>query len=83
MLGCGQTVGAFQAGAALKADTPQIVTDHLREIPELASLEHVFVKATDRVNNRAEYSHQPTRERERRTRGFREPKSNDDFAACV
>ncbi|MGF6536813.1 hypothetical protein OKW32_000099 [Paraburkholderia youngii] len=49
MLGWGQTVGAFQAGAALKADTPQIVTDHLRsyqaakaEIPELASLEKVM-----------------------------------------
>lgn len=35
------------------------------EIPELASVKHVFVKAAARLNNRAENSHQPTRERER------------------
>ena len=33
----------------------------------------VFVKACTRVNNRVENSHQPTRERERRMRGFRWP----------
>jgi len=50
----------------------KIVTDQLRsypvakaEIPELASVKHVFVKAAARLNNRAENSHQPTRERER------------------
>ncbi|MBB5496430.1 transposase-like protein [Paraburkholderia sp. MM5384-R2] len=43
------------------------------EIPELANVKHVFVKACARVNNRAENSHQPTRERERRMRGFRLP----------
>ena len=59
----------------------KIVTDQLRsypaakaEIPELANVKHVFVKASARVNNRAENSHQPTRERERRMRGFRDPK---------
>ncbi|UIF88072.1 IS6 family transposase [Cupriavidus sp. UYPR2.512] len=57
----------------------KIVTDQLRsypaakaDIPELANVKHVFVKASARVNNRAENSHQPTRERERRMRGFRE-----------
>jgi putative transposase len=51
----------------------KIVTDQLRsypaakaEIPELATVKHVFVKASARVNNRAENSLQPTRERERR-----------------
>jgi putative transposase len=48
----------------------KIVTDQLRsypaakaEIPELTSVKHVFVKASARLNNRAENSHQPTRER--------------------
>jgi putative transposase len=39
----------------------------------------VFVKAAARVNNRAENSHQPTRERERRMRGFRDPKRTQAF----
>jgi putative transposase len=48
----------------------KIVTDQLRsypaaktEIPEFANVKHVFVKAAARLNNRAENSHQPTRER--------------------
>jgi transposase-like protein len=49
------------------------------EIPELANVKHVFVKASARVNNRAENSHQPTRERERRMRGFRDPKRTQAF----
>ncbi|WP_429574375.1 IS6 family transposase [Paraburkholderia sp. UCT70] len=64
----------------------KIVTDQLRsypaakaEIPELAGVKHVFVKAAARVNNWAENSHQPTRERERRMRGFRDPKRTQDF----
>jgi putative transposase len=51
------------------------VTDQLRsypaaktDIPALLSMKRVFVKAAARVNNRAENSHQPTRERERRMR---------------
>jgi putative transposase len=64
----------------------KIVTDQLRsypaakaEIPELVNVKHVFVKAAARVNNRAENSHQPTRERERRMRGFRDPKRTQAF----
>jgi putative transposase len=62
------------------------VTDQLRsypaakaEIPELVNVKHVFVKASARVNNRAENSHQPTRERERRMRGFRDPERTQAF----
>ena len=46
----------------------KIVTDPLRsypaaktDIPELAHVKHVFVKAAARVNDRAENSYQPTR----------------------
>jgi len=67
----------------------KIVTDQLRsypaakaEIPELVSVKHVFVKATAGLNNRAENSHQPTRERERRMRGFRDPKRTQKFLSC-
>jgi transposase-like protein len=35
-----------------------------------------------RLNNRAENSYQPTRERERRMRGFREPKRTQKFLSC-
>ncbi len=52
------------------------------EIPELASVKHVFVKAAARVNNPAENSRQPTRERERRVRGFRDPNRTQKFLAC-
>jgi putative transposase len=78
------------------AEAPRkIVTDQLgsypaakAEIPELAHVRHVFVKARARVNNRAENSHQPTRERERRipqgdflrgVRGFRDPERTQTF----
>ena len=64
----------------------KIVTDQSRsypaakaEIPELVNVKHVFVKAAARLNNRAENSHQPTRERERRMRGFRDPKRTQAF----
>ncbi|WP_207003697.1 IS6 family transposase [Trinickia mobilis] len=64
----------------------KIVTVQLRsypaakaEIPELANVKHVFVKAAAQLNNRAENSHQPTRERERRIRGFRDPKRTQKF----
>ncbi|CAE6827326.1 IS6 family transposase ISDge13 [Paraburkholderia aspalathi] len=63
-----------------------IVTDQLRsyptakaEIPELASIRHVFVKAAARVNNRAENSHQPTRRRERQMQGFRNSRRTQAF----
>jgi len=51
----------------------------MAEIPELAPVKHVFVKASARLNNRAENSHQPTRERERRMRGFRDPGRTQAF----
>ena len=64
----------------------KIVTNQLRSypaaksrIPELANVRHVYVKAAARVNNRAENIHQPTRERERRLRGFRDPKRTQAF----
>ncbi|WP_084664397.1 IS6 family transposase [Pandoraea faecigallinarum] len=67
----------------------KIVTDQLRsypaakaDIPALANVKHVFVKAAARVNNRAENSHQPTRERERRMRGFRVPARTQAFLSC-
>lgn len=59
----------------------EIVTNQLRsypaakaDIPELVDVKHVFVNVAARVNNRAENSHQLTRERERRMRGFRDPR---------
>src|SRR5579864_8165963 len=68
----------------------KIVTDQLRsypaakaEIPELMDVKHVFVKAAARLNNRVENSHQPTRERERRMRGFRDPKRTQEFLTCL
>jgi putative transposase len=67
----------------------KIVTDQLRsypaakaEIPELANVKHVFVQAAVRPNSRAENSSQPTRERERRMRGFRDPRSTRKFLSC-
>jgi putative transposase len=54
----------------------------LSEIAELANVKHVFVKAAVRLKNRAENSHQPTRERERRIRGFRAPKRTQKFLSC-
>jgi len=53
---------------------------------------HVFVKASARVNNRAENSHQPMRERERRipqgdflpgVRAFRDPERTQAFLSSV
>jgi putative transposase len=67
----------------------KIVTDQLRsnpaakaEIPELSNVKHVFVKGAPQLNNRPENSHQPTRERERRMRGFRDPKRAQKFLSC-
>ncbi|MGF6408917.1 hypothetical protein OKW37_000587 [Paraburkholderia sp. MM5482-R2] len=49
----------------------------MSEIVELVNVKHVFVKAAARLNNRAENSHQPARERGRRI-----PKGTS-FGACV
>ena len=66
------------------------MTDQLRSypaakagIPELAHVKHVFVKASARINNRAENSHQPTRERERRMRGFRDSERTQAFLSSL
>ena len=40
----------------------------LAQLPELASVEHLHVRAVRRCNNRVEQAHQPTRVRERVTR---------------
>jgi putative transposase len=64
----------------------RIVTDQLRsypaakaEVSQLAGVKHVFVKASARVNNRAENSHQPTRRRQRQMQGFRDPQRTQRF----
>jgi putative transposase len=67
----------------------RIVTDQLRsdpaamaDIPELAQVKHIFVKAAARVNNRAGNSHQPTRRRERQMCGFRDARRTQAFLSC-
>lgn len=67
----------------------KIVTDQLRsypaakaDIPELAHVKHVFVKAAARVNNRAENGHHPTRRRERQLCGFRDARRTQAFLSC-
>jgi putative transposase len=67
----------------------KIVTDQPRsypaakaDIPELAHVKHVFVKAAARVNNRAENSHQRTRRRERQMCGFRDARRTQAFLSC-
>lgn len=51
----------------------------MAQIPELANVKRVFVRARARVNNRAENSHQTTREREHRMGGFRVPERTQAF----
>lgn len=65
--------GHQSCGALVLLVPRKIVTDQLRsyraakaDIAALHNVKHVFVKAAARVNNRAENSHQPTRQRERR-----------------
>jgi putative transposase len=79
----------FKRGLPSNAVPLKIVADRLRsypapkaESPDLANVKHVFVKAAARLNNRAENSHQPTRERERHMRGFRGPKRTPEFLSC-
>jgi putative transposase len=80
----------FNRVLAACPETPKkIVTDQLQsypaakaEIAELANVKHVFAKACARVNNRAENSHQPTRERERWMRRFQRPERAQIFLSC-
>ena len=58
-----------------------IITDKLRsyaaaKVEVMPSVEHL---QQGRLNNRAENSHQPTRERERRMRGFKSPRHAQRF----
>ena len=62
---------------AAKELPERIITDKLgsyaaakAKIPELQGVEHLQVHSCARRNNRAEQSHQPTRQRERRMQGF-------------
>ncbi len=66
------------------------MTDQLRSypaskarVPALAKTKHIFVRAVARVNNRAENSDQPTRERERRMRGLRDRRRAQRFLSNV
>jgi len=80
----------FLQTCAARGPVPrEIVTGQLRshpasraEIPELANVKHVFVKAAARLNDRAEISHQRTRERERRMRGFRRLRRTQKSLSC-
>ncbi len=65
-----------------------IVTDSLASygaakarVPELAGVEHLRVRATARLNNRVEQSHQPTRLRERQMRRLKSVPSAQRFLA--
>lgn len=49
------------------------------EVAQLGNVRDVFVKASARVNNRAENSDQPSRERERHMQAFRRPELSQAF----
>ena len=51
----------------------------LAQLPELASVEHLHVRAALRCNNRVEQAHQPTRVRERVMRRFKSAASAQRF----
>ena len=64
-------MGRLQKIRVVATEPRKIVTDQLRsypaakaDIPEIARVKHVFVKAAARLKNHAENSHQPTRERD-------------------
>jgi putative transposase len=61
-----------------------IVTDKLRSYaaPKAAILPSVQHEQHAGLNNRAENSHQPTRERERRMRGFKSPGQAQRFLSA-
>ena len=70
----------------LKVAPKQIVTDKLRsygaalrELPQLAAVEHEEVRAAARQNNLIERSHEATREQERQWRCFRSPPGTQLF----
>lgn len=62
-----------------------LITDKLKSYPKahravMKSSEH---RSHKRLNNRAENSHQPTRERERQMRGFRQVSSTQRFLSSM
>jgi putative transposase len=70
----------FRRVLASCSEAPRkIVTDQLRSYPAATHVKTSSLKAAPRLNNRAENSHQPTRERERRMRGFRDPERTQAF----
>ncbi|SIT51576.1 hypothetical protein BN2476_1240037 [Paraburkholderia piptadeniae] len=73
----------FEPGAAhnLHRQVPQ-PCGRERQDTQAGEREAWFVKAADRVNSRAESSHQPTRERERRVKGFRISKRTQAFLSA-
>jgi putative transposase len=80
----------LQARAALEPVPLKIVTDQLRsypaakaEIPELANIKYVFVKAAARLKNRVENCHLPKRECERRTRWFSRPETHAEASLVL
>ncbi|KVE99172.1 IS6 family transposase [Burkholderia vietnamiensis] len=75
--------------AACGESSKKNVTDPLRcysaaqaAIPGLENVKHVFLKARVLASNRAENSHQPTRERECPMRGFRLPERTWMLLSC-
>ena len=70
-------------------DLPEkIVTDKLasygaakRRVPELGGTEHLEVKSEDRLNNRVEQAHQPTRLRETRMGRFKSERQAQRFVS--
>jgi transposase-like protein len=68
-----------EAPRKIVTDQPRSYPEAKAKIPELASVKHVLVRASARVNNRVDNSHQLTREHERRMRGFRVPEHTQAF----
>jgi hypothetical protein len=87
--GQGGSQAVFQARACrFPRSAAQDCDDQLRsypaakaEIPELIEVKHVLVKTSARDNNWAENSHELTRERERRMRGFRDHERTQAFVS--
>ncbi len=68
----------------------RIVTDKLasygaakRCVPELGGTEHLEVESEDRLNNRVEQAHQPTRPRELRMGRFKSARHAQRFASIL
>ena len=72
------------AGAAperIRTDKLGSYTAAIRQLPDLAGVDHQQVRSAMRCNNKVEQAHQPTRIRERRMGRFRCPTSAQHFLA--